>query len=159
MIFVVLGTQKFQFNRLLQKMDSLIEQGVITEEVTAQYGYSDYELKNIKGTDFMGGEDFQKCIADSDILVCHSGVGTIMTALRLGKPVVVVPRLAEYGEHVDDHQLQIAESFEESGYVICCTDTEKLGEYIERARTHKFSKYVSHREDMLNIINSYLESI
>ena len=43
MIFIILGSQKFQFNRLLQTIDNLVERGVVTDEVLAQSGYSDYE--------------------------------------------------------------------------------------------------------------------
>ena len=53
----------------------------------------------------------KKKIRECDVLITHSGVATIIAGLKNDKKVIVVPRLAKYGEHVDDHQVQIAESF------------------------------------------------
>ena len=48
MIFLTLGSQKFQFNRLLQAVDELIEKGIIVDETFAQIGYSDYQPKHFE---------------------------------------------------------------------------------------------------------------
>ena len=106
MIFVAVGTQKFPFNRLLKGIDDLIEQGQLEEEVFAQIGHSDYVPRNYGYQDFLTKEDFQNYISNCDVLITHSGVATIIAGMKLEKPVVVVPRFASYGEHVDDHQLQ-----------------------------------------------------
>ena len=58
MIFITLGSQKFQFNRLLQAVDELIEKGVIDDEVFAQIGYSDYEPKHFEYKQFLDREEF-----------------------------------------------------------------------------------------------------
>ena len=60
MIFIILGSQKFQFNRLVKEVDKLIENGYITEEVYAQIGYSDYEPKNFKFKRFMDRDEFNQ---------------------------------------------------------------------------------------------------
>jgi UDP-N-acetylglucosamine transferase subunit ALG13 len=69
----------------------------------------------------------------ADAIVCHAGVGTIMTALSVGKHPVVLPRLAMYGEHVDDHQLQITRAFGERGVVVPCLMPDEITAAIERA--------------------------
>jgi UDP-N-acetylglucosamine transferase subunit ALG13 len=56
----------------------------------------------------------------ADLVICHAGVGTLMTAIDLGSKPLAIARLAQYGEHVDDHQLQIARAFRDAGYVIAC---------------------------------------
>lgn len=53
MIFVTLGSQKFQFNRLLQKIDELVKEEAIKEEIFAQIGYSDYKPENYQYKDFL----------------------------------------------------------------------------------------------------------
>ena len=111
LIFVTLGTQKFQFDRLLKYIDEQIENGKIKEKVFAQIGNSSYQPKNYEYKEFLDKEEFNKKIKASKLIITHSGVGTIIASINENKPVIVVPRLKKFGEHVDDHQLQIAESF------------------------------------------------
>lgn len=157
MIFVILGTQKFQLNRLLRKLDKYIEQGLITEEVVAQIGFSDYLPKHFMHYDFLNKEEFDQMIAEADVVIAHSGVGSIITALGAGKPVVVFPRLSRYKEHIDDHQLDIAHAFSKKKYVLCCNEEDSLLDKIEESRTFHFETYVSQRERIVGIIRDYLE--
>lgn len=159
MIFVAVGTQKFQLNRLLKAVDELKQSGRLKDEVFAQTGHSDYVPRNYAYQDFLSRDDFQDCINRCDLLITHSGVATIIAGLKLRKSVVVVPRLARFGEHVDDHQLQIAQSFAEKNLLLMCEDPENLGETVERARTHSFAEYVSQRDLMVKTIREYLETI
>ncbi len=139
MIFVTMGTQKFQMNRLVKAADELAEQ--ISEEVFVQKGWSDYAPKHCKFTDFMDATDYNQKISECSVLVTHAGVGTIVTGIKAGKPIIVVPRMNRYLEHVDDHQRQIAEAFSAKGCVLCCEEVEKLSEYIDKARTYDFKPY------------------
>lgn len=159
MIFVAVGTQKFPFNRLLKAVDDLIEQGVLSGEVFAQVGHSDYVPRNYAYQAFLSKEDFQKRISECDLLITHSGVATIIAGLKLYKPVVVVPRHAQYAEHVDDHQVQIAESFSEKNLLVMCKQPDELAEAVTYARTHTFEKYVSQRDLVIKTIRDYLETI
>lgn len=159
MIFVAVGTQKFQFNRLLKAIDDLIARGQLSDEVFAQIGHSDYMPQNYRYKDFLSKDEFASCISGCDILVTHSGVATIIAGLKLEKKVVVVPRFAHYGEHVDDHQLQIAESFSDSNFVLMCKNPDNLAQSIRQAGTHQFSKYVSQRDRVAQTIRDYLKTI
>ena len=159
MIFVAVGTQKFQLNRLLKAVDDLIEQGQLEGDVFAQTGHSDYIPRNYQYKDFLSKDDFQSCISRCDVLITHSGVATIIAGLKLDKPVVVVPRFASYGEHVDDHQIQIAESFADKNLLFMCKDLEDLAETVKSARTHRFAKYVSQREQVVRTVREYLETL
>ena len=113
MIFITLGSQKFQFNRLLKAIDELVEQGKIKEEVFAQIGYSDYQPINYKYKQFLDRDEFAAMEGKADIVITHGGTGAIIGAVKKGKKVIAVPRLAKYGEHVDDHQLQLLKEFED----------------------------------------------
>ena len=62
----------------------------------------------------------------ADAVVAHAGIGTILTALELGKPLLVMPRRAEFGEHRNDHQLATARRFAELGSVIVAFDETEL---------------------------------
>ena len=159
MIFVAVGTQKFPFNRLLKAVDDLIEQGVLTEEVFAQVGHSDYVPRNYAYKDFLSKEDFHARISGCDLLITHSGVATIIAGLKQEKPVVVVPRISEFGEHVDNHQIQIAESFTKKNLILICRERDNMAEVIQRARTHTFEKYVSRRSLVEKTVRDYLNSL
>lgn len=159
MIFVALGTQKFQLNRLLKQVDDLIAQGQLTDEVFAQIGHSDYKPRNYAYQDFLSKDDFHGYISRCEILITHSGVATIIAGLKQEKSVVVFPRLSRFGEHVDDHQIQIAESFSDKNLVMMCKDQSSLAETVNAARTHTFAKYVSQRGLMEKTIRDYLKTI
>ena len=107
MIFVTVGSQKFQFNRLLKKIDNLIFKNIITENVFAQTGTSDYIPQNYAYQPFLDREKFTSYMSNCDIVITHGGTGTIISAIKNNKKVIVVPRLSEYGEHVDNHQIQL----------------------------------------------------
>ncbi|BCN29012.1 PssE/Cps14G family polysaccharide biosynthesis glycosyltransferase [Anaeromicropila herbilytica] len=157
MIFVVLGTQKFQLNRLLKEVDDLIERGDITEEVMAQIGFSDYEPKNYKYYRFLDKDQFDNYIAGSTMVITHSGVGSILAALKVKKPVVIYPRLKKYHEHVDDHQLDIARAFEKKKYVICKHDDETLAQAMQRCDEYPFEEYVSNTNNIIGMIQDFLD--
>ncbi len=159
MIFIAVGTQKFQLNRLLKQIDRLIGTKKISEKVFAQIGNSDYKPVNYEYTDFLNKEEFDKYIGECDVLITHSGVGTIISGLNQKKPVIVYPRLAKYNEHVDDHQLQIAESFSMQNLVLLCGEKDDLNKLIQKARSHKFSVYRSQRENVIKTVRSFINSI
>lgn len=158
MIFVALGTQKFQFNRLLQIIDKLIDEKKIDEPVYAQIGNSDYRPRNFECSLFLDKSEFENRIKNCDVLITHSGVATIIKGLKNEKKVIVVPRLAKYGEHVDNHQVQIAESFADQNYVIMCTEEDSLEELLVEAKHHEFSKYISQRKQMLETIEKFIQN-
>lgn len=159
MIFVTVGSQKFQFNRLLKAIDDLVGSGTLTEEVFAQTGYSTYKPVHYAYSDFMDRNAFRKEEGRADLVITHGGSGAVIGALKQGKRVIAVPRLAAYGEHVDDHQKQLASQFSRSHLILVCEDTDKLAACIERARTEDFARYESHTQDFIEDIDGYLQSL
>lgn len=156
MIFVTLGSQKFQFNRLLQAIDRLIESGEIAEPVFAQTGWSDYKPVHYPFTPFLDREDMDAWVAKSDVVITHGGTGAIIGALKKGKKVIAVPRLMEFGEHVDDHQKQITGQFSELGMILECRDYDELGKLIAQAKEKTFRPYESHTQAFLDSIEEFL---
>ena len=159
MIFVTLGSQKFQFDRLLQTIDQLLEQKIITDEVLAQTGYSTYTPRHFQAIAFMDRDTFAENMSKASFVITHAGTGAIIGAVKNGKKVIAVPRLAKYGEHVDDHQLQIVEQFTELGLIEPCLDTRELATAYETACNKTYLPYVSNTQTMIASISEYLESI
>lgn len=156
MIFVTLGTQKFQLNRLLVQLDELCEKGEIEEDIYAQIGHSGYMPRNYNYTDFLNRDEFEEKITESTLVITHSGVGSITLAMQKGKPVIVFPRLSKYKEHVDDHQLEIAEAFSKKDYLLLCGEDDDLGEMIKKAGKLEFKRYVSSAEKVVGIVKEAL---
>ncbi len=156
MILVVLGTQKFQCDRLLKKVDELVENGTINEDVFAQKGYSRYIPKHYTTVDFLPKEEFENKIEECSLLITHGGVGTILSGIYHRKPVIVFPRLKKYKEHVDNHQLEIATAFQKKNLVLVCGEDDDMAKLIDLSREKRFGKYVSHRDYMIGMIRNYI---
>lgn len=159
MIFVILGSQKFQFNRLLKAVDDMIEQTSLEEPVFAQIGSSDYTPRHYQYQPFLNAEDFSRRQAEADIIITHSGTGAIINSVKMGKKVIVVPRLKQYGEHVDDHQVEIAEMFASLGLVCACMDPAELGEKLAEVRGMSFRPYQSNTDKYIQALDEYISSI
>lgn len=159
MIFVTVGSQKFPFNRLLKAVDELVGNGTLTEEVFAQTGYCTYQPVHYAYRAFMDRDAFRETEGRADLVITHGGSGAIIGALKQGKRVIAVPRLAAYGEHVDDHQKQLVSQFVDAHLILMCSDLNELADCIERARTEEFAHYESHTQDFIADIDSYLQGL
>lgn len=152
MIFVILGTQDKKFPRLLEAIQKKIDEGKISdkEEIIVQAGSTKYESKNMKIIDYIAVKEFEEYIEKADIIICHAGVGTILTALKKNKKIIAAARLKEYGEHVNDHQLQILENFKNEGYILALEDFDKIDVLIEQAKNFTPAKFKSNKRFFLS---------
>ena len=123
MIFVVIGLM-YGFERLIKKMDEIA--GKIEEEVIFQTGLTDYKPKNAKYIKFPSENYFNKKFREARIIVSHAGVGTILTARKFRKPIIIVPRQKKYGEVIDDHQMEIARELEGHKNIKIIYDLDEL---------------------------------
>ncbi len=161
MIFVMLGTQNNPFQRLLEEIDRLMDKNVITEEVVVQAGYTQYQPKSekMKIIDFMPREELDTFEQKANFIITHGGVGSIITSLEKGKKVIAVPRLHEYGEHVNNHQTEIVEKFNKSGNIIGIQCVEELAKAIKQVKNFKPKPYIENNHKMLKLIEEFIENI
>lgn len=159
MIFVTLGSQKFQFDRLLQKLDDMVENNIITEKIIAQIGASTYLPQHYEYVRFMDREQFAETMDQCDIVITHGGTGVIISAVKKGKKVIAIPRLAKYKEHVDDHQLQLLHQFDDLELICACYEVDDLEDKYSGIRDMKFKSYVSNTHTIIASIEEYLETI
>lgn len=157
MIFIAVGTQKFQMNRLLETVDRMIADGRIKETVFAQTGHCDYVPTFFHSKDFLEVKEFEIKVKECSLLITHGGVSVIMTGLKYGKTVIAIPRLSSYGEHVDDHQKEIISIFSNMNLILSCHDLTELAVMIEMASSYTFDKYVSSREVINDFLYSYIQ--
>ncbi len=102
MILVTVGTQ-LPFDRLIQIMDELAP--TLGQPVFAQIGTSSYRPANVDYSETIDPRDFDQRFRSASVIVAHAGIGTVLTAQRHGKPIILFPRRAALGEHRNDHQL------------------------------------------------------
>ncbi|MBW4497233.1 MAG: sugar transferase [Oscillatoria princeps RMCB-10] len=117
MILVTVGTEQYQFNALMDWVEVLIRYGIIdrNEEVVVQYGSSTKIPDGAKVYQCLPESVFQAVVEEARVIVAHCGEGTAMLLESLGKPFILVPRTRRFGEHVDDHQIEMAEALEKQG--------------------------------------------
>lgn len=145
MIFVTLGTQDKHFPRLLEAVEKLN----LNEKIVAQTGSTDFQSNKMEIHKFLSQDEFNKYMKEARIVITHAGVGTIIYGLNIHKTMIVAPRLKKYGEHVNDHQLQILETFSKDGYIIPLEDFSKLNEKIEEASNFKTKEFVSNNANFV----------
>lgn len=162
MIFVSLGTQKMQMNRLLIEIDALIADGLIKDDVFAQTGYSDYVPKHFRFAKFLSPEAFNENLKSCCLFITHGGVGSILGGLEFGKKIIAVPRLSKYREHVDDHQVQICEKYSKKGLLIFCPTHDGLMEKIKESETFvpkEHTKTSANKNSLVDFISYFIDNI
>lgn len=133
MILLSLGTHQQPFPRALDLVEPLARSG---EEVLVQHGATPPrpELPNTRWVEFMPFPALVEAMSEARGVVCHAGVGTIVTAIRAGHVPVVIPRRPDLGEHVDNHQMDIASRYAERGLVRCVTAETDLAPLLAGRR-------------------------
>jgi len=131
-IFVTLGTHQQPFDRALDLLAELPG----ADALLVQHGATRARprLPRIKWLDYLDWEPLTARMRDAEVVITHAGVGSAVTAIRAGKKPVLLPRLARYGEHVDDHQLELAERLAEFDLAFVCGPGERLDVPIAKAR-------------------------
>ena len=157
MIFVTLGTQDKPFNRLLDAVQTQIDKGIIKDRVVVQAGCTKFKSNDMEVFDLIPMDDFSNYVEQCDILITHGGVGSIVEGLKRGKKVIAAPRLYKYREHINDHQTQIIENFNDEGYIIGIQDLEELENALERVKDFKPKKYKSNTLNMIELVENIIE--
>ena len=159
MIFVTVGTHEQPFNRLIEYIDNLKRDGVITEEVIIQTGFSTYEPKYCKWSKLLPYKEMIQNVKDARIVITHGGPASFIMPLQIGKTPIVVPRQKQFSEHVNDHQVAFCNAVAEHyGYIFVIDDIEKLREAI--TGYGKFVKAMPERRESNNAeFNTELQRI
>lgn len=131
MIFVTVGTHEQPFNRLIECVDNLIKGGQITEDVIMQIGYSTYEPKYCTWQKLFSYKQMITLVNEARIVITHGGPSSFIMPLQIGKIPIVVPRRYEFGEHVNDHQLEFVRAVSERmGTIILVENIDELEKFI-----------------------------
>ena len=116
MIFLTVGTL-YPFDRLVEVVDQAVEKGYVQDKIFAQIGKTANIPRNFQYVVSLEMDAYEKCFREASAIISHAGMGTITTALRHKKPILVMPREKKYGEIINDHQIHTAEAFAKKGHV------------------------------------------
>lgn len=153
MIFVTVGQHSEGFPRLVKGMDEIA--GCIQEKVVMQIGSTAYEPCNASWFRFADYDEMKRLNREARVVVTHAGAGSIITALKAGAAVVVVPRLSRYDEVIDDHQLELADALSSKGQITTVSEVEKLESVLQSATRLQLKNRGSNR--LIKALRAYLK--
>lgn len=156
MIFITVGTQPQPFNRLFNEVQKMVDDGLINEEVIAQIGSSDLDSNKIKIYKYLSLSDTIDNINRARIIISHGGTGSIITSLKMGKKVIGVPRLSKFGEHVNDHQVDLIDELSKQELILPVYDIHDLYKTIQDCESFIPKRFISGQEQLINDIKNYI---
>lgn len=121
-VAVTVGTMPYAFRRFVEAVARALPEGA--EVVLAQLGPA-AGAGGLSGRVDVSLDELRHCLRQADVVICHGGVGSALEALEAGRCPVLIPRLRAHGEHIDDHQSQVAAELERRGLALA-RDPERL---------------------------------
>ncbi|MBK0381646.1 hypothetical protein I5M32_01620 [Pedobacter sp. SD-b] len=159
MILVLLGTFVTEFKRPLLALDSLCKKGIITEEVIVQNGHTAIETDHLVLKPFISPKELDELHKNARLIITHAGTGSLIKAVGFQKKIIGVARLLKFGEHVDDHQIEILEKFVELGYIMPWREEDELENILNMIKDFNPIPFVSNKPVIMNYLSEYIDSL
>ena len=158
MILVTVGMSEYNFDRLFKIIDELVDERIITDKkIVVQSGNSNYTSKNFESFDMIENEKFNKLVDDCDFIISHAGTGSVVPALKKNKKVIIFPRLEKFSEHLDNHQVELANLFLEKKYALVAYNKEQLIDCISKIKDFVPQKFISNNKVINDLIIDFIE--
>jgi UDP-N-acetylglucosamine transferase subunit ALG13 len=164
MIFVTVGNsiKGVEFHRLIREMDDIARD--LKEDVIAQIGFIEDPPRHIRSFSYMNYVEIQGYFRQASIIVGHCGAGTVINGLAYGKPIILVPRSKARGEHIDDHQFELARKLKGMEGIFVVEDIGQLRPTILEVKGLLERKglqphFSNERARLLTFMKNYVEAI
>jgi UDP-N-acetylglucosamine transferase subunit ALG13 len=131
------SSSSYGFRRLIERLIDVVPPSV---EVLWQTGSTPLEGLDISAHPDLPSEELAAAIGNSDVAVIHAGVGLSLLALANGRCPVVVPRRRARGEHIDDHQVQVAAMLSSRGLAVACEVEDLSLEVLMQAAARQVTR-------------------
>ncbi len=158
MIFLTVGNWHKGYDRLVKAVDDLKKQDVILDDIFGQIGSGSYEPKNYEYCEYCSPEQFSEYMMRAKVLISHAGMGTIGQAIKMSKPIIVVPRKSKLGEHYDNHQFATAEALESEHKVLVAREISELPDMLQKAKNFVPAKGQGSQE-IIQAVGTFLERL
>ncbi len=129
MIFFTLGTEQFPFQRMVDAAD-LVAEALPEEEVFVQIGKHPDPPRRAEWERWLSYPDFAARVREARVVVTHAGAGSLLSCAWIGKVAITAPRLHRFGEHVDDHQTELAGRMAELGHALLGETAEEMARLV-----------------------------
>ncbi len=159
MILVLLGTYPIHFTRPLIEIEKLLQEGIITEEVVVQSGHTPFNSKFMTILPFLPLEELLAFYQKADLIITQAGTGSIIKGLKLNKKIIAIARLAEKGEHVDDHQSELVKEFSECNYILPWYKQDRLADILKKVPGFEPQLYKSDHKAIVKYLINYIDNI
>jgi UDP-N-acetylglucosamine transferase subunit ALG13 len=157
-IFLTVGS-RYGFDRLVQAVDDMVGNGEILEPVTAQIGMGAFEPRHMEFERFIPGPRYDARIRDAHMIIGHAGSGTISLAMANEKPLLVMPRRKRYHEHVNDHQVATARTFERLQQLLAADNEDQLSSKFAVLHAFVPQRRVARTDELASRLGDFLRSI
>ena len=154
MILVLCGTQKQDFSRLINEVAVLADE----YDIIVQGGHNNYQSDKMTLLNFISPNNLQQLYEQAEVVITHAGAGSMIQSLKNQKKTLAVPRLSKYGEHVNDHQLELSKKLEELGYLLVYNDGDNFRDMFEKTKQFTPKPYKLQGQ-ILSLIDEELEKI
>ena len=160
MVFVTVGNANQGFRRLLDAVDILAGKGIFDgQTVFVQSGHnSDFRPKHCEWKPFLPMDEFQERMEKANLVITHGGC-TQLQVIHLGKIPIVMPRRKKYGEHVNDHQIQLVEALATEGRIVPAYEPKDLPDAIARAKRESKRPLSSQPSRMFELVAKGIEDL
>ena len=158
MIFLTVGTL-LPFDRLVKAIDDNVAEGIIQQPVFGQIGETSFKPKYMEYTQMLTKNLFDEKVSTADYIISHAGIGSIVMALEHGKPLLVMPRMKRFKEHVNDHQMATAQRFEQLGHILAAYSVEELPAKLQQLKTFVPKIRENQAQAVANRIAKFLQSL
>jgi UDP-N-acetylglucosamine transferase subunit ALG13 len=159
MIFVTVGEQ-LPFDRLIRTVDYWA--GHSGQYVYAQTGRSKWKPSHIKFKEFLSPNEFKRRLQEADIIISHAGMGTIISAVEMNKPLIVMPRKASLKEARSDHQFSSAKRFLSKNFLAVANDESELKSILNNLddvlKNKREKKIAGPSPKLIKTIRNFVES-
>jgi UDP-N-acetylglucosamine transferase subunit ALG13 len=145
-------------DRVVVAIDGLIENGDITEPVIVQAASFNVRPRHARPVGIVPYEELAAWAKEATVVVTHGGPGSIMLALAEGREPVVIPRMARYHEHVDDHQVQFVHWLHDRRGIRFVADLELLGQAIDDARRAQPQVHIGPSPAVISRLRTIIEA-
>jgi UDP-N-acetylglucosamine transferase subunit ALG13 len=157
-IFLTVGS-RYGFDRLIQGVDDMVGNGEISEPVIAQIGMGAFEPRHMEFERFMPGPRYDNHVRNAHMLIGHAGSGTISLAMANEKPLLVMPRRKRFHEHVNDHQVATARTFERLQQLLAADNEDQLSSKFAVLHTFVPQRRIAHTDELAGRVGDFLRSI
>lgn len=159
MILCLVGTNPYDFSRLIKKLDEIAPS--LNMPIVIQTGNTTYEPKNCEYFTFKAKNEVMELMQNAKLVIAQGGYGSMTDAIMMNKRLIAVPRLRAFNE-AQDNQVELVEYFESKGYLKACYEINELEGMIDQvlADEYEFNKYERETDvKVSDIIRGFLNEI